>query len=276
MKKMKQNEWKGFLKGIAVATFLSSAFLYAGTLIDGIYQFASGEAISSTEMNHNFQTIRGNVIVEATNTSTITSVLSTPTQECEQSFTECNSGYVVFGNETAGSISTRTDPTSTTNYSQTAGGSMSYAAITTDGFYEISLIADPATVTISPPDEAWETTYLDMNFAVIRFDATDINKGEITPNTSAMDTPKVDGTEIYSELELNSSFSRGDNDGDGNEDFYSQSLEPGNKKQLYLKSGEGIAVFYWIKFENIDSPVGTDTVVFNPGNIKIKVKQILD
>jgi hypothetical protein len=276
MKKTKLNGIKSFTKGFVTATFFSSALLYAGTLVDGVYEFAGGETISASEMNHNFQKIRGNVIVEATNTATIFSQLDSPVQQCENSQTDCNAGYVPLGNVTAGAIETRTDPSASTLFSATSGGDMNYITIPADGFYEVSLIANPTSFTISPPDETYESTNLNLNFSIIKFDSTDASKGDVTSNESAMKTPRVDGMEIYSNIETKSYLRREDTDGDGAEDYFQEDIEGGAKKQVYLKAGDGLAVFYWIYWQNYYTPVNSDNVNFGVGSIKFKVKQIVD
>lgn len=267
---------KSFTKGFILATFLSSALLYAGTLVDGIYQFAGGEPISATEMNHNFQRIRGNVIAEASNTQLIYSQLGTPEQECESAVVGCNAGYVALGNVTAGTISSRTDPSASVANTTTAGGPMSYVEIPADGFYEVTIITDPSSYTISPPDELYESTTANINFAVIKFDATDPTQGTITSNTSAMDTPRVDGFEIYSDVQTESMIRRGDDSGDGVEDYFVEDIDGGDKVQMYLKAGDGLALFYWIIWDNFYTPVATDELSFNVGSVKFKVKQVLD
>lgn len=273
---MKIRKVKSFTKGFLLAAILSSAILNAGTLIDGIYQFAGGETISASEMNYNFQQIRGNVVLDATNSTAINYQLDSPAQQCESGMTECVAGYVTFGNETVGAVETRTDPSASTTVSSTAQGNMSFLTIPTDGFYEITLIADPTSYTISPPDEVYEGTNLSANFAIIKFNSGDASQGTVTSNTSAMTTPKIDGVEIFSKIELNSYLSKRDDSGDGVEDAFTEDLEAGVKKEMYLKAGDGIAVFYWMLFENYYTPVNSDNIQYGTGSIRLKVKQVVD
>lgn len=263
---------KDFTKGFLVSAVLSSALINAGTLIDGIYQFAAGEIISATEMNHNFQKIGGNIIVDATNTASVYSQLDSPAQQCENGITDCNAGYVTFGNETAGMIESRTDPSAVLN-SATGSGPMSFVTIPNDGFYEVSIIANP-TYTVSGPDENFEQTNLDINFAVIKFDSLNGSAGLITSNPSAMKTPRVDGSEIYSDVQATSYIQRGDSDGNATEDFFTENVEAGSKTQMYLKANDGLAVFYWIYWNNAYAPVGTDNADFPIGSIRFRVKEV--
>ncbi|GEM_PF-4423343 len=269
---------KGFTKGFIIATFLSSALLYAGTLVDGIYQFAGGEVISASEMNYNFQQIRGNVLVEATNDTALNAQLDSMAQQCENTVTDCISGYVSLGNVSAGTIETRTDPSASALQSATATGDMNFITIPADGFYEITMIATPGTISMTPPDENWEQASVYYNFAVVKFDATDPTKGEVTSNTSAMKEPNIDGVSATSApLYSYSSYSRIDNNGDGTEDEINDYANNGLKKEIYLKANEGVALFYWIYFPNGGgTPVGTDNIDFPIGSIKFKVKQIVD
>ena len=265
---------KDFTKGFLLAALLSSALINAGTLIDGIYKFAAGEIISATEMNHNFQIVGGNVIVDATNTTPITSQVSSPVQQCENAATDCNAGYVEFGNETAGLIESRTDPSAVIN-SATGTGAMSFVTIPKDGFYEISVISDP-TYTVSPPDENYEQTNLNIHFAVVKFDSLNGSAGLITSNPSAMKTPRIDGSEIYSDVQTSSYVSRGDSDGNATEDYFTETIKAGAKNQLYLKANDGLAVFYWIYWTNYYAPVATDEVSFPVGSVRFRVKEVVN
>jgi hypothetical protein len=267
---------KSFTCGFLVASFFCSPVIYGGTLIDGIYQFASGDVLSSSEMNYNFQQLRGNVLLDATNTVAVSHQLGTATQECETSIQACASGYIEFGNESIGSIETRTDPSTTTLYSSTATGAMSFITIPNDGFYEITIIGSPDTVNISPPDEAYESTRFEVNFAVVKFDSTNPSAAQVTPNGSAMRTPQIDGVEIFSPVSTRSAFTKGDSTGDSSEDFFTQEIQGGVKKEIFLRANDGIAIFYWIFHENYNTPVGTDDIQYNVGSIRLKIKEVLD
>ena len=202
--------------------------------------------------------------------------ISSPTQECKTGVTQCSAGYVDFGAETIGAFETRTDPTASTTSSRNAGSDMSFITIPVDGFYEITLIADPSALVVSDPDEIYETTRIEANFAAVKFDSSDPSQGTILPNDSAMDTPRLDGTDVDSDIKSRSSIVKGDSTGDGAQDFTDEDIEAGVKKEVYLKAGDGVTVFYWIFYANGNTPVGSDNITFDPGSVKIKIKRVID
>ncbi len=272
---------KDFTKGFITAAFLASFITYAGTLIDGMYQFADGELISAFEMNHNFQQIRGNVLVEATNASPIIFDTSSQTQVCGASGLICNLGYLSFGNVVAGSFSTRTDPSADATASESSGQPVEYIMIPVSGFYEITLIVDPKptyTLTVNEPNE-----YVSANnsFHVVKFDATDPSKGALSPNTYSMSEPFLDGNDIFSSatFELGSSFSKGDSDSNGIADPTNdyEYYGGGKREVVYLTAGTGLAVVYEFQSSNgMNIATAGDGISYGIGSVRFKVKQILD
>lgn len=266
-----------FITGFVTATLLSSVVIYGGTLVDGIFTFSAGEVISASEINHNFERIRGEVIFEGFNSQTYTFNATNTPQICYVSGSPyyCNLGFVDLDDAVAGNVIKRVDPTVDVENSATFGQDYSYFPAAVSGFYELTLISTSSTSQITVNEE-YEYASADINLRLLKIDGNDSSKGVLSPGTNS--TFKLDGVDAMGTTYPGLYESINDTDGDGDNIGDNPNYSPPTniRKLVYLKAGEALVMVYDFRVNDAGTPVNGDGFTFNPGSIYFKMKRIID
>ena len=252
-----------FLQGFIFAFLLSSIVTFAASTISnlGYYVFQSGDPISSSEVNANFEKLGGKLIYKGGSTDSFTfDQANMPTSQlvCNAS---ADYGYVgkLNFNADIDDYALHLNDTDTDTNNTTNGNSYSYISVPNTGWYEIRFVASPSnrnyTCTGANCTNSFET-FFQLVSAKMESGSPSNSYSTITTHNSYKYVYDVDGNATL---------------GDPTDSEIINDEVPLAVK-AYLTAGDAL----YITFEacGMDTATATDTIDFLPGDLSLEIVQL--
>lgn len=229
-----------FMQGVVLTVTLTSLVSIASTVLpNGLFSFAPGTPISSSEINANFEKLSsavGTVVLKASYSSAISVNQSSFITPSDCSTCKVNRKRIKFSTIAIGALQ---DATDTDSNSSTNSSPFSYYQVQESGWYEIRLLANTfATINAPTTCDAYGCD-INVNSSV------SVNFADNLSQAQTSSTGSIGWSSAYQNL-------RDDNDNNGinNDDGVFDSVipypaYPPEIKRYYLKSGQ----ILFVRFE---------------------------